>query len=365
MITRKNPLLLFVILCLVSSCSKDEKVTPPEPTADSDQVEPSNVFTLYMAPGGWDEQSGLTANAPLRTIAGVHARLLEYKPVIDQDIEVRIQCGTAPYMGQSINWTHTSPEHTISFMPTDYQYGEGIDDILARPVFDGGGMTDWFFDLRVADGEPTNLRFYYLKIQHYIPGGIRFRGNADYFSGWNGYNTVYGCYFFEIGNELYPDEDFGYAGLDLVNSDYNTIKLNHFVHNEDHGSDASHMHGIYLAHNSDHNTASVNNFSWISGDPIRVRDYSNHNIIRNNDIRRSGKYAYFSSYRDLNSDECRCWENEFRDNTINCGYEGEEILLFGYYTNGNPMEDTEAYPDGDCVEFDHWLHTSGNDRSCP
>ena len=252
-------------------------------------------------------------------------------------------------------------------MPLDYTVGEGVDDIEGRPLFHGIGVEDWFFDLKSRDGQ-SNVNFYYLRIERYVPGGIRFHGNRDILEQWNGNNTVYGCYFYEIGNKWYPDAHYGYGAVDLVNSDNNWIENNHIVKAENKsGSDASHMHAVYLAHNSDRNQIERNRVERISGDPIRVRDFSNKNVINSNNIIEAGKYAYYSTYRNTERNECPSWENEFRSNIVNCGYNGESIQLFRYFVryNGNgALDDGPEYPTGDCAEFDRWLYTSGNERPC-
>ena len=136
---------------------------------------PSPPFTLFMSPNGSDGADGLTPATALRTLEVVQRKLIAYKPVIDQDVEVRIHhVGTTPYRSEHVEWTHTSPTYTISFMPSDYVVGADIDTIAGRPVFDGGGTQEWFFELHSSNGEPTNLRFYYLRIQNYTSGGIAF-----------------------------------------------------------------------------------------------------------------------------------------------------------------------------------------------
>src|SRR5215204_1853800 len=49
----------------------------------------AGVFTLYMSPYGSDSSSGRTMADALRTLNGVQRKLTQYKPTIDQDIEVR------------------------------------------------------------------------------------------------------------------------------------------------------------------------------------------------------------------------------------------------------------------------------------
>ncbi len=319
-----------------------------------------NPFTLFIKTDGRDSRSGLTLGNALKTLSGAHARLKEYKPTIDVDIEIRIQyISGQPYNEQTVNWTHTSQNHTITFMPSDYYYGAGINDIAGRPIFDGQGKEDWFFDLRSQNGEATNVQFYYLKIEGYIPGGIRFYGSEPNWSQWNGYNRVFGCYFYDLGNKNYNNAvGKGYGAIDLVNSDHNYIRNNHFIHLENRSADAELLHAVYLAHNSEYNIVSGNRFYYVSGDPIRTRNYSNYNEVRGNKFERTGSHSFISDWHD--SGECRSWENEFRDNTpLKCGYSGQTFAYYWFWNDGNPEG-------SHCAPLPRRLYTSGNDPvTCP
>ena len=296
----------------------------------------AGVFTLYMAPDGNDDcdECGLYPEIPLETLQGVHAKLIERKPTIDRNIEVRIRYDSAqPYQRQTVVWTHTSPSYTISFMPSDYQYGMRISDIAGRPVFDGGGSREWFFQLKSTKGQITNLRFYYLRIQGYVPGAIFLRGSPTEWQKWNGYNLVYGCYFYNLGNQIDPDAEYGLGAVTLKNSDYNTIRNNFFkkLVNVPAGNE-KYIHGVYLLNNSGNNVIQKNNFSYISGDPIKVRDYSNYNKIYSNSFVRTGYESFMVDVPKNGTDECNSWRNEFRYNTpLSCGYHGQAILLFKPY----------------------------------
>ena len=149
-------------------------------------------------------------------------------------------------------------------MPSDYGYGKGISDIAGRPVFEGGGSREWWFDLRSSNGEATNLRFYYLRVQGYTSGAIAFVGGQSHAerTSWNGYNTVYGCYFYKLGNKYYPHvQDVGIAAVDLGNSDRNLIRNNIFAYLENRPENINNIHGVYLAHGSDYNVVTRNEFS--------------------------------------------------------------------------------------------------------
>jgi hypothetical protein len=271
--------------------------------------------------------------------------------------------GTTPYRLEHVEWTHTSPTYTISFMPSDYVVGADIDTIAGRPVFDGGGTQEWFFELHSSNGEPTNLRFYYLRIQNYTSGGIAFVGAESPAARafWNGYNTVYGCYFYRLGDKYDPTaRDTGIGALDLGNSDHNLIRNNFFAYLENRPATLTHIHGVYLAHGSDYNVIVKNDFSKITGDPIKVRDYSNFNQILSNAFTRTGQVAFF---RDAPSaGECGSWRNEFRSNTLWCGYSGGAIKVFMDSPDPNLPRGRQGSL---CPAVPEWLYTSGNEKICP
>jgi hypothetical protein len=352
----------LALLLEVPGCGGDE--APLEPASG---IETRGApFVLYLSPLGADSLSGLTPDEPLLTLTGAQTRLKQYKPVIDQDVEIRIRFVAAmPYLGQTVDWTHVSPDHTISFLPEDYRSIGVLGVAVGRPVFDGQGAEDWFFDLRHPEigetGGRTNVRFYYLHIQGYVPGAIRFRGEwngESGGSGWNGGNTVRGCCFSKLGNMRFASDSPGYGALDLVNSDGNVIANNRFEHIENRGEDGALIHAVYLAHNSEHNRVAGNSFTYVSGDPIRVRDCSNYNAVIGNSFRRAGNLAFISDW--YAEGECRSWENEFRDNaSLGFGYSGRRLaycwLAFDNYDEGS-----------NCPIGESRLHSSGNDwLICP
>jgi hypothetical protein len=322
-------------------------------------------FTLYVSPFGSDMYGdGRCRESPLATISGAQTKLQGYLPTINQHVEIRfLYVPNIPYLGQSVVWTHTSPSYTISFMPSDYHYGMGITDIAGRPVFDGGGSTDWFFQLNSTKGQPTNLRFYYLRIQGYVPGAIYLRGDPNDWQKWNGYNLVYGCYFYNLGNKQDEDAHYGFAAVELKNSDYNTIRNNFFKNlvNVPGGPDGNekYIHGVYLLNNSGNNVIQNNNFSYISGDPIKVRDYSNYNKIYSNSFVRTGHQAFLlDAPKNGNPTECNSWRNEFRYNTtLSCGYHGQAIRDFKSYPQS---------PSATCPALPRPVYWSDNDpQLCP
>lgn len=348
---------------VVEAASEAASEAATDVAVEATVVEP---FRVYVSTAGSDANDGLTPSTSVLTLARVHGILDAARP--DADVEVRIAQGT--YAGQSVTWTYYHPDHEIAFMPVDYQ-GGGIGSIAGRPVFDGQG-TGALLTLNASGGQATNLSFIYLQIQGYRTYGLLFRGDRnDFGGGWNGGNRVYGCLLTKIGN-LANAGDAGYGGLDLVNSHGNDIRNNHFVNVENASSSAGLMHAVYLAHGSSDNEIRANRFVGISGDPIRVRDGSNHNQVTDNTFETAGSAAFISDWwcdKSANPNctkpggECPSWENAFRDNEMHCGYGGGTIATFQYFQG-------ETYVPSWCVNHaatDGWarIRTSGNAKSCP
>lgn len=324
-------------------------------------------FVLYLDPGGDDANSGLTPADALVTLARAQEILFDHAP--QADVEIRIAQGT--YLGQSVTWTYHHEDFRTSLMPSDYEVGDGINDIAGRPVFDGQGQAV-LLTLDVGGGTTTNLEFIYLQVQHYLAYGLLFRGDRnDLASGYNRGNRVFGLMFRNIGS-LHADGEKGYGALDLVNSRDNDIRNNHFIDIENDAQTAGLMHGVYLAHYSSGNDIAGNRFVDISGDPIRVRDGSDNNRIETNTFERTGVQAFYSDWYcdpELNPNctkpggECPSWENEFRDNTLKCGYDNADLSTFAYLV-GAP----DYVPPNCPNQFDNdWkrLYTSGNAVECP
>ena len=328
------------------------EVPPPEnpsPSA-SPTLGDDPIYRLYLSPHGSDDNSGRTPQDPLLTLAGAHDVLTSDRPTTD--VEVRIAQGT--YVAPPTMWQFYIPGHSISFMPADYDYGEGIADIAGRPVFHGNGSAGWWFSARLPAGHPggnTNLRFYYLQVESYARGGlvisggittnragIRIPANAG-----ANRNTILGMVFRQLGSR-HSTAGFGYAGLDLVNSSDNRIHFNLFDQHENTGRNAGLIHGVYLAHGSQRNIVSRNRFSYISGGPIHARNDSNNNEFAANTFERAGTtsayYDWFCDARCVRDNpgqprECPSHGNVFRDNQLVSTYRGNRLAAWGLKVPGN------------------------------
>jgi hypothetical protein len=304
-------------------------------------AEPAEAFQVFLDPAGSDTNSGLSASAPVRTLARAQAVLTAAQP--QTDVEVRVRQGT--YTAPTTTWTFVVPGHTVNFMPIDYQYGDGVDDIAGRPVFRSDGTAGYWLRGRMPDTMPQGgdggLRFYYLRVERYSEGGIALAGRyhtdsdglrvpAD--AGFN-HNKVFGMELVDIGSK-WSSAGYGYGGVDLVNSSGNLIQNNHFVHLENTGDKAALLHGVYIAHHSSDNVIIDNQFAYISGDPLRARNDSNHNDIHGNALERTGQKGQFSDWfcdtstGCVDSDhprECASQGNLFHENDNISGYDGGSL----------------------------------------
>jgi hypothetical protein len=315
----------------------------PRPSGDA-------IFRLFLAPDGSDSNSGLTPRDPLRTLARTQELLVATRPTTD--VEVRIAAGT--YVAGQTTWQFYLPGHSISFMPADYDYGEGAADIASRPIFRGNGRSAWWFYARLPSGNRggnTNLRFYYLQVERYARGGLAINGGiatsrqgirVPSTVGANR-NTVQGMLFQHLGSK-YSSGGIGYGGVDLVNSSDNAIRAGLFRYHENTGAQAGLIHGVYLAHGSKRNVVSGNRFYVISGGPLHTRNDSDDNTVFDNRFERTGSAAayneWFCNTRCVLANpgqprECPSYGNIFRDNDVVSGYAGGRLASWRLASPGD------------------------------
>src|SRR5688572_25882849 len=291
------------------------------------------VLTVWMSTAGSDSNDGTQAS-PVATLARVQDIVRTAAP--DANVEIRIDQGT--YVAGQTTWDYYNG-HYITFMPDDYEIGEGVSGIAGRPVFSSDGGTGYWLVAKIPTayqgGDLTaKLRFYYLQVEDYGQGGLMFYGRTsvvDGFrvpgSGLDG-NVVAGMFFQYMGSVW--GNGLGYGGLSLSNSSGNWIGNNHFRNLENAAPSQAGVHGIYALHGSGGNTISGNAFHTISGHPMRVRNQSNGNDVRFNTFTLTGSVGYSEWFCDAacvsanpgSVLECASHSNLFHDNDLVSAYGG-------------------------------------------
>jgi len=338
-----------------------------EPDADA----PLDPFRIFMAPDGDDGRDGLTTSTAILTLERAHQIIATEQP--NRDVEVIVAPGR--YFGQTVVWTYTMPDYSITFTrPTPES---------DRPVFDGclvENPTDtrtqcpagtWFM-LRHSAGERTNLVFNYIRVERYQTA-ISLNGSRALESTFNSHNRIYGCYFYNIGNHFAPHLNPSTAVVRLVNSNDNSIENNHFI-NVINTTSPGLIHALYLAHYAHRNMISRNVFRNNSGDAVRLRDYSNGNVITANRFYKVGVTAGYSDWycehehrddctkRNSSGDplpECPSWDNQFRDNLLDGDYLCNPLGVWFYAQPDTAWGCSPPSPDARRVR------TSGNTRPDP
>lgn len=296
------------------------------------------LYTIYLSPTGNDGNNG-TSGSPVLTLTRAHQLIQAALTSNHRNAEVRVAPGT--YYGQRVVWTFTMPSNSIVIRRWP------DNSSTPRPVFQGIDGTGTWFTLNAGAGQYTNITLRYLWAENYR-AAVVLNGNREDLGDWNGNNTIYGCYFYHIGNYWHPSAPWSSGAVVLVNSDNNLIQNNHFVGVANVVPNQDSIHAVYLAHSSDWNTVLNNRIKSVSGDPIRVRDYSNFNYIANNRFIQTGHYAY-SEWLCLWSEfghccgctgncdcctkcapECFSWENEFRDNFLDGTWTCATLYNFDY-----------------------------------
>jgi hypothetical protein len=298
----------------------------------------SNIFRVYLDPAGSDAHDGVAPDRAIRSVARAQQVIAAARP--KTDVEVRIKQGL--YVAPPVKWSTYVAGHTITFLPVDYQFGEGRSGISGYPIFRGDGSTGFWFKAEPAQGQQggTRLGFYFLQVEGYSAGGLAFDGGTAVrgrkilgpdslaITG----NTVYGMVFRKLGSKHVHSGGVGYGAIDLVNSRNNVIQGNRFVSLENAGGPRTMalIHGVYLSHYSSGNVISGNHFYGISGDPIRTRNGSGENKIYDNIFERTGSNSFFSDWfadgaeaaQEGGGSECASTGNSFYDNSLISGYRG-------------------------------------------
>jgi len=192
-----------------------------------------------------------------------------------------------------------------------------------KPVFDGDGKVLQWFTLNNANGKPTRITIDGMEVKNYLTA-ISLNGNRECDTASNGDNIIKNCIFENIGQIANKKWKPSFAAIRLVNSYSNKIEGNRFIDIRNVTGCAG-LHSIYIAHDSCNNIIEKNIFDGGCGPTIKVRDYSNFNIIKDNIFKNQNTYTIFldaycnrDKYKGCTkkSPECPSWGNIFEDNTI-------------------------------------------------
>jgi hypothetical protein len=245
---------------------------------------------IYLAPKGVDTASGLSADAPIASVARAQELVAEKASGYD---EVRVLFAPGVYRGQGVEW-RTFPGIWTRFMP-------------ARPgtavVFDGqGGKQSVFFKALPAaptsDSPPVSMKLEFsgLTFQRYCEA-ISFQSWSDNIRRPGGRDIVVTKNtFINIGSKFDPVKRGKLprgnctAALRLQGVGYAHVESNSFkniinLFSSETGSKAygrGQLHAIYISNMSQDNKIVGNYFDYFSGDPIRIRDESDRNKITGN-----------------------------------------------------------------------------------
>ncbi len=289
-------------------------------------------LTLYLSPKGDDGLDGQSASRSILSLKRAHQLIAAHFKKSPSNVNVLIAPGT--YYNQTVVWTTAHPQYQIRIK-------SAVAD--KKPVFDGRsdgtqtlGSQRSFFIMKNFSGA-TNITLENLFIRFYAEA-VGLNGDRDNEkTGFNSHNKILNMTFDKIGSRYHVDQASpGYAVLRLVNSKKNEIKGNIFS-NILNKTRPELLHSIYAAHYSHENVIEGNVFKKQPGDPLRVRDFSNFNIINKNEFESAGAYAYSEWYCEKaessactkKDPECPSWGNVMRSNI----YSGSG--LFHYYVRPN------------------------------
>jgi len=257
---------------------------------------------VYVARDGSDSNSGqhlATLNCALQ-VASKFSRQVMAK--------VTIMVGPGEYTGEQVLWTPSASSPEIVIQPATG----------ARPRFNGGGNGAWL-TVKAAFNQLTPLTVTGMEVVNYQTA-VSLDGRNDA-NGWNGGVKIVNNRFANIGSQL-AGEKHSTAAIRFVNSRNNLVQGNQFV-NIRNSDRCGALHSVYMAHFSSHNAIRDNSFDGGCGDPIKVRDQSNDNLVANNTFRdQQVQELFLDSFcnQDVRSDctahhpECPSTGNQFTNN---------------------------------------------------
>lgn len=293
------------------------------------------ILTLYLSTAGSDANDGASSGTAVLTLD----RIEDLVAGATTDVEVRVSQGT--YVDNQTTWETYVPGHTISFMPVDYEYGEGASGIAGRPVFRSDGTPGYWMYARLPEGHAggdTGLRFYYLQVEKYSSGGMVVSGSYETTASGQrvpvgagaNRNLWFGMVFKQLGSKW--ASAFGWGGLVLAHSSDNVFENSHVQYAENTTPNGGLIHGLYIEHGSDRNEIRNSAFLWISGDPAHTRNDARDNQIHHNTFTRTGVISYYGEWfcdsvnactnPPVNPWECASHGNVFANNNLVTNYVG-------------------------------------------
>ena len=250
--------------------------------------------SVFMRPDGSDDADGRTAVTAVKSLSRALEIGIAASGTASKSIAIEVGEGT--YKRQ-----HAS----IAVRPDDMRIVIRPHPSGSKVVFDGDGKGGALLTVRPSVGGGISIRDF--EITNYVTAIslAGSRGSPDDPAKPVEGVEITGNQFTHIGQIAFPRGKPSTAVLRLVNADKTRIVGNRFF---DTGNVESCelLHAIYIAHDSTENLIEANNFEKSCGDSIRIRDKSNHNVIKGNTFTDAWAVAPISDWFCNNSLRKRC-----------------------------------------------------------
>jgi hypothetical protein len=300
--------------------------------ADQPDGEPPATLTIWVSPQGSNDADGLSEDTPFATLQKANDYLCGSTTTCtgrDRPVEIRLAQKTFP-VTKTTYWRYFDANYPTTFEPWSYRPGDGWPQVSkggGHPTFDGAfGLNHaFYFTPAHAGSGTTGLRFVYLRWQRFNISAFEIHGGVDQELNSAGVAVstrsadaanglaFYGDYFYRIGNYWNPKKPMGWGAIDAYNSSGMSVVNSHFVQLMNTTADRGHMHGVYLSHGSRNADIDANQFSYITGDPVRQRDLSSNMSVTNNTFVRAGYTSYADDwYCRPNLPDSVCSPKEYR-----------------------------------------------------
>lgn len=267
---------------------------------------PTTDLKIFVSANGSDSNSGLCERkasetdpcGPLLSLEKAVRKASKVSQATPPDPDVQkiiIKIAPGIYRAQEVSWNLVdgkwwNVKENLK-IPIVIEGADRYD----RPVFDGryptaSGTVSSFFRFTYNKGD-TNLTIRNLKITYYNSGAIGLLGGpvsqtAVGTSGFSSGTTIENVTFDRIGSAWTFSDKQSYSALSIFNSRNNIIRNNIFSRIDDiNYPSATGLHAIYVANFATGNLIEMNVFQNMkAGQPIKFRNRSDSNTVRNNDF---------------------------------------------------------------------------------
>jgi hypothetical protein len=254
---------------------------------------------------------------------------------LEPELRITLTPGAVIHQRETTIWTYYNPDQKLVID------GNGA---VVSGLNEGHPTPGYFLSYRPIVGTgttrtapaPANFEMTGVIVRGYESGGLELNpittaGASRWEAGMSAFiagAVISGNTFEQLGSLETPysqtswkKQRYGNGGVLLRGVSASTICKNVFeglengeVKGSDDGSQL--IHAVYVRDSSSYNLISGNTFEDISGDPVRISNDSDHNVVNGNTSRNAGQKAFVSEWYSAGSGEQPCDDHRISGNDI-------------------------------------------------